>query len=237
MKKRAIFFDAGETLVFRNPSLLTIFFRALRKNNININKRKLAKILNFCAEKMRPIVEKGNVPDSKKWSLYILMVFKSLNIQDKKFMEDLKEKLKKGTSFRPFQDVKEVLLSLKKSGFKIGVVSNASETLNDILKRAGIYGFFDCIIISEIVGYEKPDFMIFKKALEMLRVSEKESIFIGDNFITDVNGAINAGITPVWLHRKSKNNEFSYKGRQDKNVLKIKKLSEIIKLIKKEGWN
>ncbi|HPD18154.1 MAG TPA: HAD hydrolase-like protein, partial [Candidatus Goldiibacteriota bacterium] len=72
--------------------------------------------------------------------------------------------------------------------------------------------------------------------LEALKATPEESIYIGDNFIADVKGAIKAGITPVWLHRKSKNSEFSYSGRADKNVFKIKKLSEIIKLMNEEGW-
>ncbi|MBP7792692.1 MAG: HAD family hydrolase [Candidatus Goldbacteria bacterium] len=236
MKKRTIFFDAGETLIYRNPSLLTITDRFLKKNGININKKRLASVLNECAISMKPVAESGSVPDSKKWEIYVSKIFKKLNVKDNKIMIKLREHLKKGTSYRPFDDTKKTLKHLRKMGFKLGVISNASSELTGILKRTDIYDFFDGIIISEVAGHEKPDVMIFRKALEALKATPEESIYIGDNFIADVKGAIKAGITPVWLHRKSKNSEFSYSGRADKNVFKIKKLSEIIKLMNEEGW-
>ncbi len=237
MKIKAIFFDAGETLVYRNPSLLEITRRFLKINKININKSTLAKILNSCALKMKPIVEQGNVADSKKWYIYINMVFKKSGIRDKKIMHELIEKLRIGTSFRAYPDAKKILKFLKKSGFKLGVISNASASVIDILKKTRIYDFFDGVIVSEIVGYEKPDVKIFNYALKTLKVKPRETIYIGDNYIADIKGSIKAGIIPVWLRRRSKNNEFSYSGKKSRNVYVIRKISELIKLIKKEGWN
>lgn len=237
MKKKAVFFDAGETLVYRNPSLLEITRRFLKKAGINIDKKILGNVLNYCAIKMKPMVKSGKVSDSRKWKIYIAMVLKKLKIKNKKLLFDLKERLKKGTSFRAFPEIKRILKRLRNLGFKLSVISNAPPELDEILKRTGIHNFFDSIIISENVGYEKPDIMIFKKALNALKVKPEETIYVGDNYITDIKGAIKAGITPVWLRRKSKNNEFSYSGKKDKNVFKIKKVSEIIELIKKEGWN
>jgi putative hydrolase of the HAD superfamily len=236
MKKKTIFFDAGETLIYRNPSLLTITDRFLRKNGINVNKKSLASILNECAIGMKPVAESGSVPDSKKWEIYISKIFKKLSIKDDKIMIKLRERLKKGTSYRVFYDTKKTLKHLRKMGFKLGVISNASSELTGILKRTGLCDFFDGIIISELAGYEKPDVMIFRKALKKLKTTPDEAVYVGDNFIADVKGAIKAGITPVWLRRKSKNSEFSYSGRADKNGFKIKKLSEIIKLMNEEGW-
>lgn len=237
MKKRAIFFDAGETLIYRNPSLLEITRRFLKKAGINIDKKILRNVLNYCAIRMKPVVRSGKVSDSRKWQIYIAMVLNKLKIKNKKIMFDLKELLKKGTSFRAFPGTKKTLKYLKNFGFKLGVISNAPSELNEILKRAGIHDFFDSIIISEDVGYEKPNIMIFKKALNTLKIKPKETIYVGDNYITDINGAIKTGITPVWIRRKSKNNEFSYSCKKNKNVFTIKKISEIIDLIKKEGWN
>jgi putative hydrolase of the HAD superfamily len=237
MKIKAILFDAGETLIYRNPSLVEITRRLLKRNGINISKEIISNVLNHCALKMKPVVEGGRVPDSKKWEIYINMVFKKLKIKDKSLITNLKNHLKKGTSFRCFPDTKQTLKYLKKMGFKLAIVSNASAEVENIFKRTGIDKFFDSIIVSEKVGYEKPDIRIFKKALKELNVLPEEAVFIGDNFIADIKGAIKAGIYPVWLHRQSKNNEFSYTAETDVKILKIKKLIEIIKLIKQEGWN
>jgi len=237
MKKKVIFFDAGETLVYRNPSLLEISYRFLKREGYKISKNILSDILNNCAIKMKPLVESAKIADSKKWAIYIEMVFKKLKIKNKIVMNNLREHLKQGMSFRPFPGIKKLLSGLKRKGFKLGVISNASNSLYDILKRTGLSSFFDVIIVSEEVGCEKPDVRIFKKALNFLKIKPYEAVFIGDNFIADIIGAKKAGITPVWLQRKSKNNEFSYSGNAGKEVYKIRKVTDIIKLIKSEEWN
>lgn len=237
MRKKVIFFDLGETLVYRNPSLLHITARFLKKEGFNMRKEFIGRVLNNCAIKMKPVVESGRVPDSGKWKIYMSMVFKELGIKNQKLTVKLMQHLKKGTSFRLFPDVKKILKYLKKAGFKLGVISNASPEAENILKRTGINNIFDSVIISENVGFEKPDVMIFKSALKTLKVLPQDAIYVGDNFIADIKGAIKAGILPVWLHRKSKNSEFSYSGETTEKIFKIKKLSQLIKLIKKEGWN
>jgi FMN phosphatase YigB (HAD superfamily) len=53
MKIRAVFFDAGETLIYRNPSMLSLASRYIRKAGLRVNKKKLAKIVNMAALEMR----------------------------------------------------------------------------------------------------------------------------------------------------------------------------------------
>ena len=59
----------------------------------------------------------------------------------------------------------------------------------------------DCIIISEQVGFPKPDRRIFDQACRALDCSPADCIFVGDSWESDVLGASQAGMTPIWINR------------------------------------
>jgi HAD superfamily hydrolase (TIGR01549 family) len=236
MKIRAVFFDAGETLIYRNPSLVSIAHRYLSGAGALVNKKKLAKIINTAALEMRPIVERGKMADSAKWAVYIGNVFKKLRIKNSRLAAALRLRLKRGTSFRAHKDAARVVESLNKKGIRTGIISNAPAELEGILLRTGLLRRFKYIIISEKAGAEKPHKKIFLKALKLAGTKPGETLYVGDNFIADVRGAGNAGMVPVWIRRQSKNAEFSFSGDGGGPVRKIRSLKGLIKLMKKEGW-
>lgn len=85
---------------------------------------------------------------------------------------------------------------------KLAIITNNSvaEQLEK-LRHLGIAHFFEAIIISEDVGFTKPDRRIFELALERLGVAASQSVMIGDNRAADIEGAHAAGIATVWLNR------------------------------------
>lgn len=53
--------------------------------------------------------------------------------------------------------------------YQLGIITNVHPTtqetrIHDILQLAGLFNFFDVIIVSSIVGFEKPDERIFHLA-------------------------------------------------------------------------
>lgn len=235
MKIKVVFFDVGETLLYRNPSLTTIAYRFLKKQGINIEKKSVDYFLKKSAEEMKSVVEKAQMKDSEKWDLFVRKFFKKIKFKDLKKTEKIKEKLKKGFSFRKFKDVDRTLDFLKRNGIKTGIISNAPHELRDILKRTGLEKKIDFLFISEEVGFEKPNKKIFEYALKIAKVKKENCIFIGDNYIADIKGAKDAGIFSFWIQRNLKNAHFSYKDFSDRDVLIIKTLTEIIEFIKKEN--
>ncbi len=236
MKIRAVFFDAGETLIYRNPSFVAFAARYIKKAGFRADKKKLALIINKAALEMRPIVERGKMADSAKWVIYIGKVFRKLKISDRAVAESLRNRLKAGTSFRPFRDAPHVVEALNRRGIITGVISNASVTLEGILTRIGMFHKFKHIVISEKAGVEKPNKRIFEKALKLSGTRPGETLYVGDNYIADIMGALRAGMVPVWIKRKTKNAEFSFSGTRAGNVRKTGSLSGLLKLMKKEGW-
>jgi putative hydrolase of the HAD superfamily len=97
--------------------------------------------------------------------------------------------------------VSSTLQTLHQRGLKLGVISNGStDSQNTKLEVMGIRHLFSVVLISEEVGIKKPDPRIFRMGLEKLAVNASEAIFIGDNPVLDVAGAMAVGIRAVWLN-------------------------------------
>ena len=84
----------------------------------------------------------------------------------------------------------------------VGIVTNnevaeQEEKLDYLRVRALI----DFMIVSAGVGVSKPDPEIFRLALERARARPEDAVMIGDSWTSDVTGARNAGIRPVWFNR------------------------------------
>ena len=96
------------------------------------------------------------------------------------------------------------LMALHDAGMPIGVVSNASGQIEEILLRSGVCQVgagpgapMRCIIDSHIVGVAKPDPKIFDFALPFFPGIERANIaYVGDSVMMDVEGSLAAGLTP-----------------------------------------
>lgn len=102
---------------------------------------------------------------------------------------------------RPLPGARALLEALKPH-YRIGIVTNnrTAEQV-DKLRHLGLEQFVDALITSEDVGVPKPDPRIFQAALAQLGARPAEAVLVGDNWASDVLGALGAGIRPVWLNR------------------------------------
>ena len=76
------------------------------------------------------------------------------------------------------------------------------------LEAAGILHYFDKIITSDNSGYRKPQKEIFEFAMKSAGTNVAESIFVGDNVHTDIQGAINAGMDHIYYNPEIKAHDF-----------------------------
>jgi putative hydrolase of the HAD superfamily len=95
-----------------------------------------------------------------------------------------------------------VLRNLKQHKKTIGLVSNFDHPphVRRILSENGWATIFDTVIISSEVGLKKPDPAIFALALQQVKVRQNDAVYIGDTH-DDVDGAIAAGIHPIFIAR------------------------------------
>jgi putative hydrolase of the HAD superfamily len=94
--------------------------------------------------------------------------------------------------------VHSTLSALKARGFALGIVSNFDETLPELCDRFGLTRYFDAIVVSSIVGVEKPDPEILHIACREFGVRPSASLYVGDHPF-DVLCAKKAGTSVAWL--------------------------------------
>ena len=99
----------------------------------------------------------------------------------------------------PAPDTVSTLQRLSDRGHRMAVISNWDETLEFILRRRGLLGFFEFVVSSADLGAAKPDRRIFDAALELANVPPTEAVHVGDEYDADVRGARGVGIRPVLL--------------------------------------
>jgi putative hydrolase of the HAD superfamily len=92
-------------------------------------------------------------------------------------------------------------LQYLQSKYTLHLISNGFRESSE-LKIAGtnIGGYFQNIIISEVVGVNKPDPKIFEHALELAGATKNESLMIGDSLEADVYGALKFGMDAVYFN-------------------------------------
>jgi putative hydrolase of the HAD superfamily len=95
-----------------------------------------------------------------------------------------------------------VLETLQARGLVMGVLSNWDTRLGPLLEGLGLMPYFRHVVLSAVVGWEKPHPRIFASALELAGVPASQVLHVGDNYQQDVVGARQAGIYAVWLRRR-----------------------------------
>ena len=95
--------------------------------------------------------------------------------------------------------VKEFLVWAKEKSILMGVCTNKQEHLAiDLLKKIGIYDFFEYVAGHNTFDYCKPDPRHLISVIEILDGDIKKSLMIGDSE-TDANAAKGAGIPVILL--------------------------------------
>ena len=100
-----------------------------------------------------------------------------------------------------FDDTLPTLDELRSRGLVVGLVSNLDRTLEQFCPDFDLASHMDFIIVSHDIGFEKPHPEIFEIALERAQAQSSEAIMVGDQFYSDIVGALGAGIKPLWLDR------------------------------------
>lgn len=101
---------------------------------------------------------------------------------------------------RVYPDVIETLKQLKRARKKLYIVSNAQRCYTKHeLEKLGLIKYFDGIVYSSDYGCAKPDAKLFDFAYEKFKLNKAETIYIGNDPKTDVDGAKSAKIDCLWI--------------------------------------
>ena len=127
----------------------------------------------------------------------------------------------------PFNEVPEVLKTLKKKNLKLAILSNGTPSLlNQLVKSNNLENIFNDIFSIEEVGIYKPDSKVYDMPIKKYQIKKEEVVFLSSN-TWDVSGGGNYGYNSIWVNRN--NNIFDNLDYKPKN--EIKNLTELLAII------
>ena len=100
-----------------------------------------------------------------------------------------------------FNDVLPVFDLLKQQGLTLGMISNMNRPAGELAASMGLARYLDFAVTSGEAGVEKPHPAIFRMALERAGSEPQETVHVGDQLMSDVDGASAVGISPILLDR------------------------------------
>ena len=126
-----------------------------------------------------------------------------------------------------FPEVKEVLSKLKKTKYKLAILSNGTPSLlNELVKSNNLNNIFDNIFSIEEVKVYKPDPKVYNIPIKKFQIQKNEVAFLSAN-TWDVSASGNYGFNPVWINRN--NSIFDNLDYEPK--YQVKHLGEILDII------
>ncbi|MEM2454600.1 MAG: HAD family hydrolase, partial [Candidatus Bathyarchaeia archaeon] len=221
---RAVIFDLGGTLI-RTASPAEIIKKILEKYGIKRNIEEISSAHRFAEESVSP--EDHGLSYYDFWIKWNKRILEKLRILDKNdfLAKVLVDEWWDNAGVEVYPDAEEVLVKLKRSGLKVGVITNAFEKdIEEIFRRVKLPITFDVLVGIDTVKKPKPSPEIFLYAVHTLKVLPHEAAYIGDDIEKDYVGAVSAGLRAVLIDRDS-----TYINRRD--LIRVRSLSEVPELI------
>ena len=100
-----------------------------------------------------------------------------------------------------FPEALPLLTALCAAGKTLILITNGMQsTHRRRIAFLGLEPHFDHTLISDVVGFAKPDPRIFHHALTLAECSPAEAAMVGDNPVNDIDGAQAVGIDAFWFN-------------------------------------
>lgn len=99
----------------------------------------------------------------------------------------------------PDENALEFLGELDRAGIPWGIITNGPRHQFHKMRQARLIGMPRFTIVSQLYGCSKPDPRIFREGLRRLDCRAEETLFVGDNPMTDIRGAQGVGLRTAWV--------------------------------------
>lgn len=103
-------------------------------------------------------------------------------------------------SFSVNQNTINILNAIKMHAKTAIVTNGTTQRQKAKISNTNMNDLFDIIIISDEVGFSKPDERIFELALNKLKVLPEDAVFVGDDLQKDISGCQNVNIKGIWFN-------------------------------------
>lgn len=214
MTYRAVFFDAGETLVHPAPTFPELFARIVTREGHARGSDDIRDGLSMISDEFVHAARTNALwttsPERSRrfWTVVYDRFLDVLDIPSGNGLTDiLYGEFSDAGNYEAFDDVRPALDRLRSSGLELGVISNFEPWLEDLLVRLDLTAYFPVRVVSGVEGVEKPDPAIFLLALERVGLQPEEVVYVGDVPDFDVEPAAALGMFPVLIDRRERHPE------------------------------
>jgi len=99
-----------------------------------------------------------------------------------------------GTNSSVYPGVTPCLSALKKSGYRMAVLTNKESLFaQKVISDNGMSHFFESIIAGDSFEYKKPDPRVMTLSLEQFNLNKQDVLFVGDSMI-DIETGVSSGV-------------------------------------------
>ena len=220
-QKFTILFDLDGTLVDTAPDLMLAHNHVMRK--FGYPTKSTEDIRNLVGKGAGALIGRSIWGQAKKEFSKVLDE-KTKDEMIKEFVDYYGKNIKNESTL--ITGVKDFLIWCKEQNISMAVCTNKQEYLsNDLLKKIGIYDFFEYVAGSDTFDYCKPDPRHLTNVVEILDGDIKKTIMIGDSE-TDANAAKAAEIPVILLENgyTEKNTTEIYHNHLIKDFIGIEKI-------------
>lgn len=206
-----VFFDIGGTLLHADPPVPDVFARVAHRMGHDISVRDVEP----CMADVNAFYQGEYLRDGDFWcvharavqiwlDMYAMMAeYCGITEHVEELTQAVYDEYLLPQNWSTYPDVEACLKGLKRRGFRLGVISNWSATLEQLLRSIGLLPYFDEVIASAAVGCRKPHRAIFEIALERMEATPDQAVHVGDLPEADGQGAQEAGIRPILIDRQN----------------------------------
>lgn len=206
---KAVFFDLYNTLARFYPPREELQANACRKFGIVVTpegiSRGYAMADEFMAQETarRPLAERLPEEQASFFAQYERLVLKgsAVTVDLATAGAVMQEVRRQPYDLALFDDVLPGLEQLRRKGLVLGLISNLHREGDRLLDGLGLQGRLDLVVTSRDAGVEKPHSGIFKAALTRAGVLPTQTVHVGDQLLSDVEGARRAGLHAVLMDR------------------------------------
>ena len=128
------------------------------------------------------------------------------------------------------QENRQVLEHLKQAGYPMVLVSNFYGNINQVLKDAGIDGYFQNVIESAVVGVRKPNPAIFALGVCALDLPASQVLVVGDTYGKDIIPAHKLGCHTLWIKGLQWEEKKVDESIPDGIIRKLSEMEEFLKI-------
>ncbi len=227
-----ITFDAGNTLLYCDPSPAEIYAGALSRNGRPVTADEVGPVFaeawSDLQKRTPPGIDRySSQPGGEKqwWGAFLQEVLSRLNHEAEwqPLLDELYAAFSNPEVWKLYPETLTTLEAVRDRSLRMAVISNWDRRLPEILDNLELTNWFDTITVSAIEGIEKPAPGIFRRTLERLGAEPGQTLHVGDSPLEDYDGSRAIGMTPVLIDRQGTFAENGYR--------RIGNLDEVLDLL------